>query len=134
MNAYLLMSTSPGLDGRPEVKVEGVYSSQKEAVKHKEAFEAECQLWTVAPTYHIEKHVVERNTPSTPRYNNVRVLVRRSMWENGLAKPIVIGSNEKLQDLRKDRYGFWHGVLKNDPGMSKEEFNEFVLKQCKEEK
>lgn len=134
MKVYLVMSEIYYGDTTPEVRVVKAFSSRSEAEKHVMALYGMSHLWTVAPTFYIDEREVEESTPSTTQFNNVRVIVYRRAWDNGLMNPLVTGTNEELCDMRRDKDGIWHGVLKNNLDMTKEEFNEFVLKQCKEEK
>ena len=134
MRLYLVMSEMYHDDTTPEIRVLKVYSSRREAEKHVSILKRMSHLWTVAPSFYIDEREVEEVSPSTTQFNNVRVVVYRRAWDNALMNPLVTGTNEELCDMRRDKDGIWHGILKNEPSMSKEEFNIFVLKQCEEEK
>lgn len=134
MKIYLVMSEMYHDDTAPEVRVVKAFSSRREAEKHVLALDGMSHLWTVAPSFYIDEREVEESAPSTTQFNNVRVVVYRRAWDNGFMNPLVTGTNEELCDMCRDKDGIWHGVLKNNLDMTKEEFNEFILKQCKEEK
>lgn len=133
MKIYLVMSEMYHDDTTPEVRVVKAFSSRREAEKHVLALDGMTHLWTVAPSFYIDEREVEESAPSTTQFNNVRVVVYRRAWDNGFMNPLVTGTNEEMCDMRRDKDGIWHGILKNSLDMTKEEFNEFVLKQCKEQ-